>query len=106
NDAVATLDAQRGAIVLAEGPTGPLKVRALAEGKNSVGCRTTFSEKMAQRSFRRGESILCGSVEEDAELAAAHSIADGAMASVLCVLLRTPRKKLGVLHLDRGPLQN
>jgi putative nucleotidyltransferase with HDIG domain len=27
------------------------------------------------------------------------------MASVLCVLLRTPRKRLGVLHLDRGPFQ-
>src|SRR5262245_58303903 len=27
------------------------------------------------------------------------------MASVLCVLVRTPRKRLGVLHLDRGPLQ-
>ena len=27
------------------------------------------------------------------------------MASVLCVLLRTPRKKLGVLHLDRSPWQ-
>src|SRR5207248_3022385 len=33
------------------------------------------------------------------------SIQVGAMASVLCVLLRTPRKRLGVLHLDRGPLQ-
>ena len=30
------------------------------------------------------------------------SIADGAMATVLCVLLRTPRKQLGVLHLDRS----
>jgi putative nucleotidyltransferase with HDIG domain len=27
------------------------------------------------------------------------------MASVLCVLLRTPRKRLGILHLDRGPWQ-
>ena len=27
------------------------------------------------------------------------------MASVLCVLLRTPRKRLGVLHLDRGPME-
>jgi putative nucleotidyltransferase with HDIG domain len=27
------------------------------------------------------------------------------MASVLCVLLRTPRKTLGVLHLDRSPWQ-
>src|SRR5262249_46019168 len=42
---------------------------------------------------------------EDPELAGARSIAEGTMASVLCVLLRTPRKRLGVLHLDRGPMQ-
>jgi putative nucleotidyltransferase with HDIG domain len=35
----------------------------------------------------------------------AKSIAEGQMASVLCVVFRTPRKTLGVLHLDRGPLQ-
>ncbi len=56
-------------------------------------------------SFARGESILCTQADEDPELVGARSIADGAMASVLCVLLRTPRKRLGVLHLDRGPLQ-
>src|SRR5207248_8231039 len=39
-------------------------------------------------------------------LAMAKSIAEGAMASVMCVLLRTPRKRLGVLHLDRSPWQN
>src|SRR6202008_3988587 len=55
--------------------------------------------------FMRGESILCSSVEEDPELVGAKSIAEGTMASVLCVLLRTPRKRLGVLHLDRGPMQ-
>src|SRR5439155_4564759 len=44
-------------------------------------------------------------VEDDSELAVAKSIAEGAMASVLCVLLRTPRKRLGVLHLDRSPWQ-
>ena len=54
----------------------------------------------------QGESILCTSVEEDPELPGAKSIAEGTMASVLCVLLRTPRKRLGVLHLDRGPLQS
>ena len=27
------------------------------------------------------------------------------MSSIMCALLRTPRKKLGVLHLDRGPWQ-
>src|SRR5205823_6955877 len=51
------------------------------------------------------ESILCHRVEEDPELALAKSIAEGAMASVLCVLLKTPRKRLGVLHLDRSPWQ-
>jgi HD-GYP domain-containing protein (c-di-GMP phosphodiesterase class II) len=105
NDAVSTLDAQRGAIVLADSPSGPLRLRALATGHGQVGSRTSFSQNLAQRSFARGESILCCSVEEDPELAGARSIAEGTMASVLCVLLRTPRKRLGVLHLDRGPLQ-
>src|SRR5262249_1576818 len=102
NDAVAVLDAQRGAIVLADGPEGQLKLRALATGKGEPPGRFHFSNKLAHRCFNRGESILCCSVEEDAELKVAQSIADGAMASVLCVLLRTPRKRLGVLHLDRS----
>src|SRR5207249_10873189 len=59
NDAVSTLDAQRGAIVLAEGPSGPLRLRALATGHSQVGSRTSFSQNLAQRSFTRGESILC-----------------------------------------------
>jgi len=105
NDAVSTLDAQRGAIVLADAPNGPLKLRALANGHSQVPSRPGFSQNLAQRSFASGESVLCSSVEEDPELAGARSIADGAMASVLCILLRTPRKKIGVLHLDRGPLQ-
>lgn len=105
NDAVSSLDAQRGAIVLAETPNGPLKLRALASGHSQLGSRTAFSQNLAQRSFSRGESILCTSVEEDPELMGARSIAEGTMASVLCVLLRTPRKRLGVLHLDRGPMQ-
>ncbi|MBM4071037.1 MAG: HD domain-containing protein [Planctomycetes bacterium] len=104
NDAVSTLDAQRGAIVLAEGPTGPLRLRALASGQSQVATRTGYSQSIANRSFSRGESTLCN-VEEDPELAGARSIAEGTMASVLCVLLRTPRKRLGVLHLDRGPMQ-
>jgi putative nucleotidyltransferase with HDIG domain len=105
NDAVSTLDAQRGAIVLADSPEGPLKLRALATGQSSVASRACFSQNLAWRCFSRGESILCCSVEEDPELAMARSIAEGTMSSVVCVLLRTPRKRLGVLHLDRGPMQ-
>jgi HD-GYP domain-containing protein (c-di-GMP phosphodiesterase class II)/pSer/pThr/pTyr-binding forkhead associated (FHA) protein len=114
-DAVRVLDAQRGAIVLAEGPDAKLKLKALVSGRNEPravmngrsdpGGRFHFSQSLASRSFQRNESILCQRVEEDSELAMARSIAEGAMASVLCVLLRTPRKKLGVLHLDRSPWQ-
>jgi putative nucleotidyltransferase with HDIG domain len=105
NDAVSTLDAQRGAIVLADGPNRPLRLRALATGQSQIPSRPGFSQNLAQRSFQRGESILCQSADEDPELAGARSIAEGTMASILCILLRTPRKRIGVLHLDRGPLQ-
>jgi putative nucleotidyltransferase with HDIG domain len=114
-DAVSVLDAQRGAIVLAEGQEDKLKLKAIVTGRNEPravvtgrgesGGRFQFSQSLAQRCVTRGESILCHSVEEDPELAMARSIAEGAMASVLCVLLRTPRKRLGVLHLDRSPWQ-
>jgi HD-GYP domain-containing protein (c-di-GMP phosphodiesterase class II) len=77
-------------------------LRALATGRSNPGSRTTFSQSLAQRSFTLGESILCSCVSDDPELATAQSIHEGAMASVLCVLLRTPRKRLGVLHLDRS----
>jgi HD-GYP domain-containing protein (c-di-GMP phosphodiesterase class II) len=115
NDAVAVLDAQRGAIVLAAGADQKLKLRALVTGRNEPralisgridpGGQFQFSQSLATRCMQRGESILCQKVDEDSELAMAKSIADGAMASVLCVLLRTPRKRLGILHLDRSPFQ-
>jgi putative nucleotidyltransferase with HDIG domain len=106
NDAVQCLDAQRGAIVLSEGPEEKLVLRALASGVGEppVG-RFAYSQKLARRCFDQAESIKCCSVNDDPELATAQSIADGQMASVLCVLLRTPRKKLGVLHLDRSFFQ-
>jgi HD-GYP domain-containing protein (c-di-GMP phosphodiesterase class II) len=106
NDTISTLEAQRGAIVLSDGPNGPLRLRALATGHSQVPGRPGFSHSLAQRSFTRGESILCTQADEDPELVGARSIAEGTMASVLCVLLRTPRKRLGVLHLDRSPLQH
>jgi HD-GYP domain-containing protein (c-di-GMP phosphodiesterase class II) len=101
-DSVKVLDAQRGAIVLAEGPENQLHLKSVANGRNESGGRFYYSKKMANRCFNKGESILCTSVEEDQELKNQQSIAEGTMASVMCVLLRTPRKRLGVLHLDRS----
>jgi HD-GYP domain-containing protein (c-di-GMP phosphodiesterase class II) len=102
NDAVGVLDAQRGAIVLADDVDGTLRLRALASGRAEPRGRIHFSQSIAHRSFEQGESILCCSVGDYPDLAQAQSIAEGAMASVLCVVLRTPRKRLGVLHLDRS----
>jgi putative nucleotidyltransferase with HDIG domain len=108
------LEAQRGAIVLADPIDNRLKIKAITTGKANPRAtmngradpgRFQFSQSLANRCFSRSESILCQKIEEDAELAMARSIAEGTMASVLCVLLRTPRRSLGVLHLDRGPLQ-
>jgi putative nucleotidyltransferase with HDIG domain len=114
-DAVAVLEAQRGAIVLAESPGNRLQLKALVTGRNEPRAvangrpepsgRFTYSQSLALRSFQRGESVLCQRVEDDEELSLAKSIAEGAMGSVVCVLLRTPRKRLGVLHLDRSPWQ-
>lgn len=102
NDAVVALDAQRGAIVLSEGPAEELRLRALATGGKESADRHNFSQNLATRCFNRGESVLCRSVVDDPELATAKSVHDGAMSSVICALLRTPRKRLGVLHLDRS----
>ena len=108
NDCVSVLDAQRGAIVLAEGdaPAGvepKMRIRALSVGRGESKGRFHFSKRLTQRCFAKGESVLFCNVLDENDLT--HSISDGQMTSVMCVLLRTPRKKLGVLHVDRGPGQ-
>ena len=108
NDCVSVLDAQRGAIVLAEGDAPPgaepkMRIRALSVGRGESKGRFHFSKRLTQRCFAKGESVLFCNVLDESDLT--HSIADGQMTSVMCVLLRTPRKKLGVLHVDRGPGQ-
>lgn len=102
-DAVSVLDAQRGAIVLAEGEGAEpkLRLRSLTVGHGEPASRFHYSKKLTQRCFARGESVLYSTLQEGEEQLT-QSIADGAMASVLCVLLRTPRRRLGVLHLDRA----
>ncbi len=107
NDAVGVLDAQRGAIVLAENDGAELssKPRALAVGNGDSRGRFHYSKRLMQRCFSKGESALYKNVQDQQELMS-QSIADGAMSSVLCVLLRTPRRKLGVLHLDRSMFQD
>src|SRR5205085_12045129 len=63
------------------------------------------SHTLAERCFLHNESLLCADVQLEREIRAAGSVAHGAMTSIICALLRSPRQPLGVLHLDRGPLQ-
>jgi putative nucleotidyltransferase with HDIG domain len=105
SDAVAALKAQRGSILLADPQTGQLQMRAFMAPnlpQNGKGC---YSNTMAERSFNQGQSLLCSDVSMEADLQAARSIRVGSMCSLVCAVLRSPRKRLGVLQLDRGPTQ-
>ncbi len=106
DDAVATLDAQRGAIVLYDENNSNLQLRALSLARERLNAKHHYSRTLADRCFNRGESLLCDDVNIDQQLLTAGSVAHGAMASIVCALLRSPRARLGVLHLDRGPLQD
>ncbi len=103
-DAAEVLGAQRGSIALAD-EAGVLRVRAGVVRHRSAKHGEKFSQTLALRSFVQGTSLLCQDVRADGDLAGAQSVVAGGMSSILCALLRSPRHKLGVLHLDRGPFQ-
>jgi HD-GYP domain-containing protein (c-di-GMP phosphodiesterase class II) len=105
DDTVAVLNAQRGSIVLRDARTGQLEVRAVSVSKPHLKKGKSFSKTLAQRCFSQGESMLCRDVKTDLDLQAARSVQQGTMASIICALFRSPRQRLGVLHLDRGPMQ-
>jgi HD-GYP domain-containing protein (c-di-GMP phosphodiesterase class II) len=102
DDTVAALGAQRGAILLANGTTGQLALKSFAGAKSAASNRVC-SMTLAQRCFSKGESLLC--LDRAAEENSSASVILGEMTSIICALLRSPRRRLGVLHLDRGPRQ-
>lgn len=104
-DVFNSLDAQRAAILLVDPKTDQLELKAVhAPSPITVG-KKGYSRTLAERSFRQGESLLCRDVKGDQDLHAARSPLFGTMSSIICAVLRTPRRRLGVLHLDRGALQ-
>jgi HD domain/GAF domain/Inner membrane component of T3SS, cytoplasmic domain len=106
-DMVNTTSAQRGAIILADPVTGELTLRALlAPGLPPLANGRPYSRTLIDRCFRLGESLLCRDARADQDLLQARSVRVGTMNSIICALLRSPRQRLGVLHLDRGPLQD
>jgi hypothetical protein len=105
-DVVSTMAAQRGAIILADPITGELSLRGLfGPGMNPLKTGRPYSRTLIDRCFRLGESLLCRDAHADEDLGQARSVKAGTMSSIICALLRSPRQRIGVLHLDRGPLQ-
>jgi putative nucleotidyltransferase with HDIG domain len=105
SDILESLDSQRGAILLADPKTGELELKAVRAPSRFATGKKGYSRTLAERSFRQGESLLCRDVRRDQEVFTRRSVLFGSMSSIICAVLRTPRRKLGVLHLDRGPLQ-
>jgi len=105
DDTVTVFNAQHGTILLMDDATGELAPFAHSSFQNQK-LSSSFSNTLAKRCFSRGESLLCGDVNNDVDLNRSQNIVKGRMTSIICALLRSPRKRLGVLHLDRGPLQD
>jgi putative nucleotidyltransferase with HDIG domain len=63
---------------------------------------SSFSLTLARRCIQEGHSLLYADVHDDAELRDAPSVIGGAPGSVICALLRSSRRSLGVLQLDRA----
>jgi HD-GYP domain-containing protein (c-di-GMP phosphodiesterase class II) len=104
-DVLQSLDAQRAAILLADPRSGQLELKAILAPSPITTGKKAYSRTIAQRSFHQGESLLCRDVKAGQDPLTGRSGLLGSMSSVICALVRTPGQHLGVLHVDRGPLQ-
>jgi HD-GYP domain-containing protein (c-di-GMP phosphodiesterase class II) len=98
------MDAQQGSILLLDERTGKLTLRARSIRCEQLGDTPGASTTVASRCFARKESLLCNDVRCHPDLPTPSGNA-GAMSSIICALLRTSHKILGVLHLDRSASQ-
>jgi putative nucleotidyltransferase with HDIG domain len=101
-ETVAALQAQRGAILLMSETSRQLELLATYTPATPGPTGRYHSRILAERCFRKDQSLLCRDVNADLELQRTGSCKQGPMASVICALLRSPRRRLGVMHLDRG----
>jgi len=101
-DTVISLGARRGSVVLIDPKTGKMNLRAVYPRPLETDSGPFFSKTMARSCFRRGQSLLCADIVKDPELMRADSVNSTVMSSMICALLRSPQRFLGILQLDRG----
>src|SRR5258708_38917291 len=99
------LEGQGGGMLLADEESGHLHLRALSLCRPTLRNKGTHSQTLVERCFDHNESMLCADVKMELDVRNVGSVAHGAMTSIIRALLRTPRQRIGVLHLDLGPLQ-
>ena len=101
-ETVTSLGAKRGAVVLIDNKTGKLNLRSIYPAKSGSAPQRFFSRRLARRCFGSGQSLLGARAISDPELLQTDSVNGTFMNSIICALLRCPRRHLGILHLDRG----
>jgi putative nucleotidyltransferase with HDIG domain len=99
---VTAMAARRGAVVLIDSKTGKMNLAAVYPRQSEPSSGRFFSQTLAMRCLRTGQSLLCADVINDPELFSAKSVIGTYMSSMICALIRSPRRYLGILHLDRG----
>jgi len=101
-ETVTSLGAKRGAVVLIDHKTGKLNLRTVYPAKSDSAPQKFFSRRLARRCLGSGQSLLCARVISEPELLQTDGASATFMNSIICALLRCPRRYLGILHLDRG----
>jgi putative nucleotidyltransferase with HDIG domain len=104
DEAVEFFKAQRGGIFLAENPEAQLAARCVSISSAATGVGRVLSKTPATRAFSSQHSLLFQDCQKSPELQDVGSVRCGAMSSIICAVLRSPERTFGVLHLDRGLL--
>jgi HD-GYP domain-containing protein (c-di-GMP phosphodiesterase class II) len=97
NDTVTVFGAAQGAVVLHVDGDSKFTLNAYAPQPCPPGIKP-YSLTLTQHCFTKGESFLCA---DSLKSQWGGGPSESARASVICALLRSPRKRLGVLHLGR-----
>jgi HD-GYP domain-containing protein (c-di-GMP phosphodiesterase class II)/pSer/pThr/pTyr-binding forkhead associated (FHA) protein len=99
--AVCMLKARRGALAWVDGRTGEFTLGAFVGDAKGPSPQQLYSRTLAERCLSHGESLLIYDVRNDAVLKGKDTALGGRRRSVLCALVRSPQKRLGIMHLDR-----
>jgi HD-GYP domain-containing protein (c-di-GMP phosphodiesterase class II) len=106
SEAVSFFGAQRGGIFLADEGANQLGIRFVAAAPGQPPVLHNFSKTPAVRAFSSRRSLLFKNCLCSPELQSSESVTRGSMSSIICAVLRSPERVYGVLHLDRGLLQD